>query len=66
MELSHVTLFGSQYIEENMGGANVHLTQEEFSAIQEIADEAEVQIVGDRYPVEYLKHTLGDTPEEKP
>ncbi|KAF8654840.1 hypothetical protein AX16_003360 [Volvariella volvacea WC 439] len=54
-----------EYLEENMGAEKIALTEEEISAIDKIAQEAEVDIQGDRYGPQMNPFLLGDTPEEE-
>lgn len=51
-----------QYLKENLGAAKVHLTTEEISEIREIANVANANSVGDRYPSDSMQFTLVDTP----
>lgn len=48
-----------------MNSANVKLTDQEVEAVTKIAEEAEVNIPGDRYAAPQMQYTYGDTPEEK-
>lgn len=51
-----------KYIEENLGAANVKLTEEDLKKIRELADECEKNSVGDRYPPGFIEQVHVETP----
>lgn len=53
-----------EYLRENLGAVEVHLTTQEVGEIREFVGRADLAI-GDRYPVEMMKTAYADTPELK-
>ena len=50
-----------QYLEENLGGANVRLSAEELQEVRAVAEQADAAH-GDRYPSAWMSFLFGDTP----
>ena len=50
-----------QYLEENLGGANIQLSTEELQEVRAVAEQADAAH-GDRYPSAWMAFLYGDTP----